>query len=224
MIIAYTGMPGGGKTYALVWRAKKALEEGRRVFANFPLKGCYQINLDDICNYRFPEDCVVLIDEAGRWFNSRAWKDLPPEVFDLFTMHRHVKMDLYIAVQSFARVDKSLREVVELTYWSRNPSFLPFHKYEGYYDLEKVGSMKKDYHVQHIVWKKKSLRGMYDTFSMKSKFADRELIYFKPWSRLEKSKFKIRGQKVRVFRKKTIRSTKRYIKNFIEGFKGERYD
>lgn len=221
MIIAYTGMPGGGKTYALVWRAMQALKEGRTVFANFPLKGCYQITLDDICNYRFPEDCVVLIDEAGRWFNSRAWKDLPPEVFDLFTMHRHVRMDLYIAVQSFARVDKSLREVVELTYWSKNPSFLPFHKYEGYYDLEKAGSMKKDYHVQHIVWKKKSLRSLYDTFSMKSKFAHKEMISYVPWSRLEKTKRQLRRQRIRIFRKTAIRSTIRFIKNFIEGFKGE---
>lgn len=220
MIIAYTGMPGGGKTYALVYRAYKALKQGRTVFANFPLKGCYQITLDDICNYRFPEDCVVLIDEAGRWFNSRQWKDLPSEVFDLFTMHRHVKMDLYIAVQSFARIDKSLREVVELTYWSRNPSFLPWHKYEGFYDLEKVGSMKRDYHVAHIVWKKNLLRNMYDTFSMKSKFADKELIYYVPWSRMDKTKMTIRIQKIRVTRKKIIRPIKRFIKDFIEGMKG----
>lgn len=182
MIIAYTGMPGSGKTYALVQRAHKALLQGRQVFANFPLKGTYQISLDDICTYQFPEDCVVLIDEAGRWFNSREWKDLPHEVFDLFTMHRHVKMDLFIAVQSFARIDKSLREVVELVYWATNRSYLPYHKYYGYYDLEKLGSMKKDHHVMHIVWKSKRLRNYYDTFSMKEKFAHKPFVPLIKWS------------------------------------------
>lgn len=182
MIIAYTGMPGSGKTFALVARAHKAMLQGRTVFANFPLKGTYQISLDDICNYQFPEDCVVLIDEAGRWFNSREWKDLPHEVFDLFTMHRHVKMDLFIAVQSFARIDKSLREVVELVYWSSNKSYLPFHQYYGYYDLEKLGSMKKDHHAMHIVWKTERLRNYYDTFAMKDKFSHKEMIKFVKWS------------------------------------------
>lgn len=182
MIIAYTGMPGSGKTYALVQRAHKAMLQGRQVFANFPLKGTYQISLDDICTYQFPEDCVVLIDEAGRWFNSREWKDLPHEVFDLFTMHRHVKMDLFIAVQSFARIDKSLREVVELVYWATNRGYLPYHKYYGYYDLEKLGSMKKDHHVMHIVWKSKRLRNYYDTFSMKEKFAHKPFVPLVKWS------------------------------------------
>lgn len=242
MIIAYTGMPGGGKTYALVWRAYKAIKEGRTVFANFPLKGTYQITLDDLCDYRFPENSVVLIDEAGRWFNSREWKDLPPEVFDMFTMHRHLQMDLYIGVQSFARVDKSLREVVELTYWARNSPILPFHRYEGFYDLEKLGSMKREPHVSHIVWKLKSLRNMYDTFSMKSKFAHKPMIPHRAWSRLDKRKSVVIKQKIRLFFKlqkrklsrslhaakeklKPLPSKIKYnIKEFIIGFKGERFD
>ncbi|KGR89636.1 hypothetical protein CD32_00195 [Lysinibacillus odysseyi 34hs-1 = NBRC 100172] len=124
----------------------------------------------------------MLIDEAGRWFNSREWKDFPHEVFDLFTMHRHVKMDLFIAVQSFARIDKSLREVVELVYWATNRSYLPYHKYYGYYDLEKLGSMKKDHHVMHITWKSKRLRNYYDTFSMKEKFAHKPMVPLNKWS------------------------------------------
>lgn len=202
MIIAYTGMPGSGKTYALVHRAHKAMLQGRTVFANFPLKGTYQISLDDICNYQFPEDCLVLIDEAGRWFNSRQWKDLPSEVFDLFTMHRHVQMDLFIAVQSFARIDKSLREVVELVYWATNKPFLPYHKYYGYYDLEKLGSMKRDHHAMHITWKTKKLRNYYDTFSMKEKFAHKEMIKLVKWSdrdltRKEKIKLWFKYKKLR---------------------------
>lgn len=219
MIIGYTGMPGSGKTYALVARAHEALKKGRVVFSNFPLKGCYQISLDDICNYQFPEDCVVLIDEAGRWFNSREWKDLPHEVFDLFTMHRHVKMDLFIAVQSFARIDKSLREVVELVYWATNRSFLPFHRYYGYYDLEKLGSMKGDHHAAHIVWKTKKLRGYYDTFSMKEKFAHKPFIDYKRWSFVPKSRKQIINQHIRISFKKAVRHITKFNKNIMQNLK-----
>lgn len=208
MIIAYTGMPGGGKTTALAWRAMKAMEKGQLVFSNVNIKGAYKIDLDDLVTYRFPEGCTVIIDEAGRWFNSHNWKDLPPEVFDMFTMHRHMRMDLYIGVQSFARIDKSLREVIELTYWSRNPMILPWHKYEGFYDLEKVGSMRREHDASHIVWKSRKVRSMFNTHSMKSKFAHKDEIPLVSWETFNHAnkKFAARfGQKIRVTCKLVIR-------------------
>lgn len=225
MIIAYTGMPGSGKSYALVKRAHDGLKAGKMVFSNFPIKGCYKITLDDLCNYAFPENSLVLIDEAGRWFSSREWKDLPPEVFDLFTMHRHMKTDLVIGVQSFARIDKSLREVIELAYWAENRGYLPFHRYKGYYDLEKLGSMRGDHHVQHIIWKRKKYRSLYDTFSMKSAFNGMPEVPKIRYSILPKPKYKIRlryyKMKISKVKRKLVKqkpiqqqkTTKRYIKN-----------
>lgn len=191
MIIAYTGMPGGGKTTALAHRAMQALKQGREVFSNVNIKGTFKIQFEDLLTYRFPEGSVVLIDESGRWFNSRKWASLPEDVFDMFTMHRHLQLDLYIAVQSFARIDKSLREVVELVYWSRNSPFLPFHKYEGFYDLEKVGSMKGDYNVSHVVWKSRKVRGMFNTHSMKNQFAHKEEIPRIEWNDFRHSNKKL---------------------------------
>lgn len=216
MIIAFTGMPGSGKTLALVRRAEVAIKQGRKVFANFPLKGTYQIDLDDICTYRFPEDCVVLIDEAGRWFNSRKWADLPSEVFDLFTMHRHVQMDMYIAVQSFARIDKSLREVVELVYWADNRKILPFIRYYGYYDLEKVGSMRKDHNVFQTLWKRKRLYSYYDTYAMRDKFAHKPMIEYKRWSPYEPTKIEYYKKYLRIALKKNVRR----MRSFGARYKG----
>lgn len=210
-------MPGGGKTYALVWRAKQALKEGRPVFSNVYIKGTYKFTLDDLITYRFPEGSVVLVDEAGRWFNSRAWKELPEEAFDLFTMHRHMRMDLYIAVQSFARIDKALREVVELTYWSKNHPFLPYHKYEGFYDLEKVGSMRKDYDVTHIIWKNNKLRSLYNTHSMKTQFVYKELVPMVEWltvSRRKKKLYQVWMQKYRI--KKKIKDREKAIQRALD--------
>lgn len=208
MIVAYTGMPGAGKSYALVQRAYKAIRQGRPVYANFPIKGAYKITLDDVVNYSFPEGSMVLIDEAGRWFNSRSWKDLPDEVFDLFTMHRHMRCDLFIAVQSFARIDKALREVVELTYWAHNSPLLPYHTYKGYYDLEKVGSMRREHDVSHIVWKCKKYRNMYDTFSMKSAFAGKPEMPKRRYSILPKKKHKIVKRYLRIKKNSLIRKFK----------------
>ena len=201
MIIAYTGMPGGGKTTALAWRAYKAQKQGRMVFSNVNIKGTYKITFEDIIEFRFPEGCDILIDESGRWFNSRKWASLPEDVFDLFTMHRHLQTNLYIAVQSFARIDKSLREVVELVYWSRNSPMLPFHKYEGFYDLEKVGSMKGEHNVSHLVWKTRKIRGMFNTHSMKNQFAHKQEIPLIEWDSLSHANKKLAvrlNQKMRV--------------------------
>lgn len=212
MIIAFTGMPGAGKSYALVQRAYKALQEGRTVYANFPIKGVNKFTLDDLCNFAFPENSVIIIDEAGRWFNSRQWKDLPSEVFDVFTMHRHLNCDMYIGVQSFARIDKSLREVVELTYWARKMPVLPFHVYEGYYDLEKVGSMRKDSDVRFFIPVRRLYRNMYNTYSMKSAFHGKKEMPKEKWSILPRPKYKIIMRYLRIKKSAAIRKiTKRKV-------------
>lgn len=205
MIIAFTGMPGAGKSYALVQRAYKALKEGRNVYANFPIKGVNKFTLDDLCNYAFPENSVIIIDEAGRWFNSRNWGNLPPEVFDIFTMHRHLRCDMYIGVQSFARIDKSLREVIELTYWARKVPLLPLHRYEGYYDLEKVGSMRKDSDVNFYIPVKKLYRSMYNTHSMKSTFHGKPEMPKERWSILPRPKSQIIKRYLRIKKNALIR-------------------
>lgn len=224
MIIGYTGMPGSGKTLALVRRAEQAIKQGRTVFANFPLMGAHQVSLDDICNYQFPEDCVVLIDEAGRWFNSRQWKDLPPEVFDLFTMHRHVQMDMFIAVQSFARIDKSLREVVELVYWADNRAYLPFIRYYGYYDLEKLGSMRGDHHVSQILWRRKRLYEYYDTHAMKDKFAHKPIMSKVIWSKYRLTKAEYRRKKRKILNRKRARAMRQHWQRVLIFFGVRRHD
>lgn len=179
MIKAYTGYPGNGKSFACTHYAYKDIKKGRKVFTSYPVKGAYKITFDDLCKYRFPEGSTVIIDESGRWFNSRNWKDLPPEVFDLFTLHRHMKLDLVVAVQNFNRIDVALREVVELVYWSRNYPWLPFIIYDGYYDVESLG-LKGQANTTHIIWKWTRSRKLYDTHAM-SKTINKDEIPLIPW-------------------------------------------
>lgn len=200
MIRAITGMPGSGKSYFLVHTARKAIQQGRAVYSNISIKGTYKITFDDLLTYSFPRGAVILIDESGRHFNSRRWKELPEEVFDLFTLHRHMGLDMYVAAQNFGYIDSQLRKVIELTYWAKNYPLLPFHKYEGYYDLEKLGSMKNP-DMTAIVWKSRKTRAYYDHTSMSTVFKTKETIpnvYWYPYEFRYKRFYSVWKQKIRI--------------------------
>lgn len=189
MIQAYTGYPGHGKSFACTYRAYKDIKAGYKVFTSYPVKGAYKITFDDLIKYTFPKGSTVIIDESGRWFNSRNWKDLPSQVFDLFTLHRHMRLDLVVAVQNFNRIDIALREVVELVWWARNYALLPFIIYDGYYDVDKLG-MKGESNKRQYVWKWTRARKLYDTHAMSKVFEGMEEIPMIPWVEEEEDKLK----------------------------------
>jgi zona occludens toxin (predicted ATPase) len=173
-------MPGAGKSNALVNIAHKALAQGRQVYSNIAIKGCNKIEFTDLIEFRFPRNSVILLDEAGRNFNARDWKNLPPDIFDLFTLHRHLGLDMFIAVQDFGMIDINLRRVIELTWWIVNYDFLPFYIHKGYYNLENLGKMGRP-DLTQIIWKRRKVRQRYDHTSMKHVFASKEVIPDKPW-------------------------------------------
>ena len=223
MIRAITGMPGGGKTVFLAHIAKKSLKQGRMVYSNISIKGTHKITFDDLLHFTFPRGAVILIDEAGRHFNSRRWKELPDEIFDLFTLHRHLGLDMYVCAQNFGYIDSQLRKVIELTYWAKNSPILPFFRYEGYYDLEKLGQMKQA-DVTTIVWKTRKLFSMYNTHSMSVVYNDKEEVPAIPWFKYEhvyKPLYKVYWQKLRIAVKRKIytrRWHKREEEKLLKGF------
>lgn len=208
-------MPGGGKSFFLVYRGMKAMKEGRPVFSNFPMKGAYQIKLKDLSTYVFPAGALVLIDEAGRWFNANEWKSLPSEVFDTFTLHRHLQIDMMLAMNAFGYVDINIRRVAELTYWAENKRWSPFFHYKGYYDMEKAG-MNREHDVVYNIFKWSRSRKYYDTYAMSSAFKNRPLMPMikhgpKPFTIFEVVKRYCR-MKLQLWRlKKKITKIKRYL-------------
>lgn len=212
MITSITGMPGSGKSFFLAYRAMKAIKEGRPVFANFPLKGAYKIKVTDLIDYVFPQGSLVLIDEAGRWFNAKDWNSLPPEVFDTFTLHRHLKIDLMLAMNATGYVDINIRRVAELTYWAENRRLSPFFHYKGYYDLEKTGTMNREHDVAYNIPKFSRAKFYYDTYAMSSAFKNRPIIPKikygpRPYTRIEVIK--------RFIRKKSkIQKMKRIVNEY----------
>lgn len=197
MIEAFTGYPGNGKSFACTYRAYNDIKKGYKVFTSYPVKGAYRITFDDLKNYMFPQFSTVIIDEAGRWFNSRKWSDLPPEVFDLFTLHRHMRLDLIVAVQNFNRIDKALREVIELVWWARNHPLLPMIVYDGYYDVEQLG-LKGQANKRMYVWKWTRARKLYDTHGM-AKTINKDEIPLVPWTDQDEQSYKRWSAATKIF-------------------------
>jgi hypothetical protein len=223
MIRCFTGLPGSGKSNALVDIAHKALKGGRKVYSNIAIKGCNKIEFTDLIEYRFPRGAVILLDEAGRSFNSRDFKHLPPEIFDLFTLHRHLDLDMYIAVQDFGMIDINLRRVIELTYWVINYPILPFYIHHGYYSLEKLGVMKNP-DFKRIMWKSRRVRQRYDTRSMQVVFKGKEELPDNPWFPFQfkyKSRIATLVQRLRIKFKRwhyDRKYQKKLLKQIEDGF------
>lgn len=147
MIEAYVGIPGSGKSYALVLKALEALAapRPRPVYANFGLirenvyhylrirKGLPHreavLRTDLIREIRdYPDllnvhDGVLLFDEAHMWLPSRQFDLIPVEVIAFWSQHRKVGVDVYLATQRYGSVDAIVRELVAFVYWARPAPF-----------------------------------------------------------------------------------------------------
>ncbi len=129
MIYCVTGKPGSGKTYALVRLCKEFLESGIDVYSNIPidiakldLKPKIRLfkknkNLgicyfwENLKEFRYINNGVILIDEAGAYFEAREWNNFSSYDRIKFQQHRKQKLDIYLAVQNFNRLDTTIRQL-----------------------------------------------------------------------------------------------------------------
>lgn len=126
MIEAYTGLPGHGKTYNMTKEAyNKAFVRGRDIYANYKLnfpeiknrKGKvisgqvhYFKELSELTNVR---NALILIDEAGIYLPSQAWRDIPFEFMRQLRQHRHDGLDLWYTAQDLGDVVTYLRRITQ---------------------------------------------------------------------------------------------------------------
>lgn len=114
MIAAYTGNLGTGKTYCLVARALGEHRHKRRIFTNMTVR--WGEHFDDWRQLLGMHNALVIIDEAGSWFNARAWKDTPREVFSWMTQSRKQGLSLWYTCQHLSMVDKTLRLLTNIEF------------------------------------------------------------------------------------------------------------
>lgn len=69
----------------------------------------YWEHLDELIRV---EQCDVIIDEVGNYFDSRLWADLSLDVRRWLTQGSKCGIDIYGSAQDFAQVDKSFRRLV----------------------------------------------------------------------------------------------------------------
>lgn len=179
MIEVYCGLPGSGKSYALTYLAYKYIKRGKTVFTNFPVRGAYKVNVADLKEYELPQNSMILIDEAGLYYNTRDWKNFDKESFILFTQHRKKGLDLILAVQSPKRVDISIREVVNYYHWATSPFLVPYFKYYTYIDAEEV---RTDKHLRSFrYFKLKRVFDLYNTMHEHQNRNQKETLTFEQW-------------------------------------------
>lgn len=147
MIRAYTGLPGGGKSYAATVDAIDELKNGfRTVFHNMEMNhGEMAAYLKDrgyepdcaVMIRKIPEERVrdfweyakeqgvlsarlFLIDEAHVYFDSRAWAEIGPTMSRYLTQHRHLNDELLFVTQHLEMLDKRIRLLIAQTTQFRN--------------------------------------------------------------------------------------------------------
>lgn len=119
-ISLYFGLPGCGKT---TWLAKLALDAVKKghysyVYTNvhINLPGVTYIDNDCIGTYEL-ENCLLLIDEATLFADSRDYKNFPKGRLEYFLEHRHRCADIVLFTQQWDGVDRKIRVITDRVYY-----------------------------------------------------------------------------------------------------------
>jgi len=148
MKIIYSGLEGSGKSLRLAKKVQELVKRnakwGKEIGKPRPIASnmhftekfvsyskkmgvpiIYWKNLDDLVKL---EQCDIIIDEVGNYFDSRMWADLSLDVRKWLTQGSKCGIEIYGSAQDFAQVDKSFRRLVNALYdirkliGSRRPS------------------------------------------------------------------------------------------------------
>jgi zona occludens toxin (predicted ATPase) len=160
MIIGYCGLPGSGKTYALAMDMEKEFKRKRQIFANFPLANSRYFNdFSQILNVR---KGIIGADELQMLAPS-GFRSLPPSHIALWTQSRHMGIDFWYTVQSFARVDVSIRSVTNFV-WEFKRVWGKLHKANLYdaIDIERDRRRAKPLKTRWF-YEKEKIYKIYDT-------------------------------------------------------------
>lgn len=142
-IVAYTGLPGSGKSYGVVENViLPAAKEGRPVYTNIPLQQFELIkaypkadvrafNIDALAEDpsfvgRFEAGAIVVIDECWRvWPAGMNARTMPQEHKAFFAEHRHnvsdrtgLTTEIVLVTQDLAQLCAFVRQLVEETFRS----------------------------------------------------------------------------------------------------------
>ena len=115
-LYVYFGIPGAGKSTMAAWIARNSVKHGRKVYSNYPIKGCYHLDCKNDLGIYHIEESDIIIDEVGLEYSNRDYKTFPQESRYFFKYHRHYKDNVYIFSQSYDDMDITLRRLAKRYY------------------------------------------------------------------------------------------------------------
>ena len=116
----YFGLPGAGKTTLMVYKAIKGIKSKKykNVYSNvgMSVEGVTKIDNDCIGKYDL-SDCLLLIDEATLFADSRRYKEFDKGKLEYFLEHRHYNADICLFTQQWDGVDRKIRVITDRVYY-----------------------------------------------------------------------------------------------------------
>lgn len=135
LTILYGGCGSGKSTY-LTLQAVRAMKSGIPVYSNVPIKGAYQLKIEDIGHFKIEPNSLLIVDEVGSVLNNRDFKGnfqgtkiknpdgsmtvLPSAALTWWKQHRHEQVECIVASQGFDDMDKKLQTLGSHYYIVRN--------------------------------------------------------------------------------------------------------
>lgn len=120
-ISLFFGLPGCGKTTLLSHFAVKYCRPKSPytyVYGNVHLFVPGYTYIDNECIGKYQLDnCLLLIDEATIFADSRRHKEFPKYLVEFFLLHRHYKCDIYLFSQGWDAVDRRIRIITDRVYY-----------------------------------------------------------------------------------------------------------
>ena len=99
MIQGVFGLPRSGKSTYLARLAKKGFKKYERVYSNFYIKGCYQLDFDTLGKVEY-KNCLILIDEISLFCDCRSYGYWYSGSIALLLLEVHRKWDIHSSYRS----------------------------------------------------------------------------------------------------------------------------
>lgn len=131
----FFGLPGAGKTTLMSHLALKGVKDDRyrNVYGNvrMAINGYTYIDNECIGVYDL-SDCLILIDEATLYADSRDYKSFGKDKLEYFLEHRHYNADICLFTQQWDGVDRKIRVITDRVYYVYKGLLLG-HWFTSYY-------------------------------------------------------------------------------------------
>jgi len=150
MIIAYTGLPGSGKTYLMSKHILDACKRRtREAWTNYPLVGAHYY--DDFRLVMEVRKGIIGADELNALAHAHDWQKLDPRLLSLWTQSRKLGIDFWYTTQGFHMVNSQIRQITNFV-WRCSPIGFGWHRAELFEasDVERERRRAKIYRTTYF--------------------------------------------------------------------------